>query len=84
MHVSKENDTPCSYQRSNKGQTLNINNSEATVKTIQNMKRKKDGPTFVPVGSLNASPPISGMWKPRGNIKAAKQNTVTATKKISL
>lgn len=46
---------------SKSGQTLNINSSETIVNTMQNINRINDVPTFVPVGSLNASPPISGM-----------------------
>ena len=41
----------------------------------------KDVPTFVPVGSLKASPPISGMWKPRGKTRAARQNKITKENK---
>lgn len=57
------------------GQTLNMHSSDAIVKTIQNMYRKKDGPTWVPWGSLYGCPPISGIWNPMGNVRAAKQNT---------
>ena len=69
---------------SNSGQTLNINSSETIVNTMQNINRINDVPTFVPFGSLNASPPISGMWNPSGNTSAAKQNNITKEEKYSL
>lgn len=37
----------------------------------------KDGPTLVPFGNLNGTPPISGMWKPRGKTIAARLNNPT-------